>query len=1070
MERVSVKLPDAFDATRHHAALEKLIAQKHGDGFEIQHIDPAERVAVATRQVAITEVTAAAKSKDSFEVRLARGTTPGDGDKVAAKLEDQNPGHYLTGFEPFLGRATLTKMTDELARCRGACAVALGVKPWDIKVTTRKDGGFELTLPRGYVPSKHDAKLDEVATTVVGTDGWFVRTNPAKLTASIIPSAPPTFPEVVPTPMSGLGADPDRTPIGMVLPKPGEDVGDTLFVDWAASAHLLLAGTPGAGKRNTSRTRVPVPLSGRFPTGWTTVGELEVGDQVFSGAGDVVDVDYVSPIVDRDIYRVTFSDGQVVEADAEHLWTVSTFASRGAHNPGRVAAALPAQERRLAKISAIRAVSERACRDRVGATAKSLHDIFSASLATVQTVAAQAGVPYVLSPGGARAYAIDEFAEAWIARLEHRTSASAQFQIPLLTNITTAELLANRATPDGRTNYAVAIAGAIELPDADLPIDPYLFGAWLGDGSSLAGAITVGPADMAWMQPSLEAAWGRPAHRVQTSLTTTASTLFFGREDPTRCKQGHDEWVPIPERKSNYCRACLRNGERAKYGSNSSLLELLTVLGVKQNKHIPALYLRASRAQRLALLQGLMDTDGTVDAAGSSNFTVTRQRLAAGVLELVRSLGIKARATSSDAVLVLPDPEDPSLRIRRKTGTAHAITFTTDQAVFRMPRKLERLPAPGTLSSASAWNFVASVEKGAPAPGRCIRVNTPSHLYLVEHFIPTHNTVTLNSMIADQLASGSSLCLVDDKSKAVDFLWCKDFVRDGGWGCDSDRAAVAALALVYIEGQRRAKVLGESGYVNWLDMPKGQRFTPIFVVVDEVSALLVTDKIPSGVPKTHPLVQEMLESNLMKVQLASYISKIVAELRFVGVRMVLSTQVTNNNTGVPPSLKAKVGNKLLAGSNPSKSARAQAFSDETAVPTVPENVKAGGKRARGVGAADLEGQAPSIYKSFFATTQDYKAKLESLGTPKTSQPSPTSAQIAKYTPSLDDDGSNDARPASKLDDGGWGEQDGRDDHGESRLMGAAAASHQLKVDAAAHRKRQAQERIDMDVRAGLEDR
>ena len=54
MERVSVKLPDAFDATRHHAALEKLIAQKHGDGFEIQHIDPAERVAVATRQVAIT--------------------------------------------------------------------------------------------------------------------------------------------------------------------------------------------------------------------------------------------------------------------------------------------------------------------------------------------------------------------------------------------------------------------------------------------------------------------------------------------------------------------------------------------------------------------------------------------------------------------------------------------------------------------------------------------------------------------------------------------------------------------------------------------------------------------------------------------------------------------------------------------------------------------------------------------------------------------------------------------------------------------------------------------------------
>lgn len=579
VERVQVKLPPSFDATRHHSALEKLIAKIHGEGFEVQHIDPVERVAVATRQVAITEVTAATKSSGSFEVRLARGTKAADGEKVAAKLEDQHAGYYLTGFEPFLGRATLTKMTDELARCRGACAVALGVKPWDITVTTRKGGGFDMTLPRGYVPSKHDSKLDEVATTVVGSDGWFVRANPAKLTASIIPSAPPTFPEMLPTPMSELGRDPDRTPIGMVLPKPGETVGDTLYLDWAASAHLLLAGTPGAGK-----------------------------------------------------------------------------------------------------------------------------------------------------------------------------------------------------------------------------------------------------------------------------------------------------------------------------------------------------------------------------------------------------------------------------------------------------------------------------------------------------------SVSLNAMIADQLASKAELIIIDDPGKAVDFLWCKDFVREGGWGCDSDRAAVAALALVYVEGQRRAKVLGESGYVNWLDMPKGQRFIPLFVVVDEVSALLVTDKIPSGVPKTHPLVQEMLESNLMKVQLASYISKIVAEMRFVGVRMVLSTQVTNNNTGVPPSLKAKIGAKLLAGSNPSKSARVQSFSDESAVPTVPENVKAGGKRARGVGAADLEGQAPSIYKSFFASTQDYKAKLESMGTPKTHQPAPTAGQIAKYTPSLDDDGTNDDRPKSKLDNGGFGAPDGRDDEGESRLMGAAAAAHQLKVDAAAHRKRQAMERIDMDIMAGLEDR
>lgn len=578
MEQVSVKLPPAFDATRHHGALVKLIAQKHGEGFEVQHIDPVLLVAVATRQVAITEVTAATKEKDSFEVRLARGTTMSDGDKVAAKLEDQNPGFYLTGFEPFLGKATLTKMPDAQARCRGAAAVALGVKPWDVKVTSRRDGGYDLILPKSYVPSKHDDKLHEVASVIVGEDGWYVDVNTQKLTASIIPSAPPTFPEVLPTPMAGLGKDPDRTPIGLKLPRPGREFGEPITVDWTASAHLMLAGVPGAGK-----------------------------------------------------------------------------------------------------------------------------------------------------------------------------------------------------------------------------------------------------------------------------------------------------------------------------------------------------------------------------------------------------------------------------------------------------------------------------------------------------------SVTLSAMIADQLASGAALCLIDDPAKSIDFLWCKEFVRDGGWGCDSDRAAVAALALVYEEGQRRAKVLGESGYVNWLDMPKGQRFQPIFVVVDEVSTLLVTDRIPSGVPKTHPLVQEMLESNLMKVQLASYISKIVAELRFVGVRMVLSTQVTNNNTGVPPSLKAKIGGKLLAGANPSKSARAQAFSDETAVPGVPENVKAGEKRARGVGAADLEGQAPAIYKSFFASTQDYRAKLISLGVPTTRQPAPTAFQIAKYTPTLDDDGTNDDSPPSRFDSGGFGAPDGRDDDGGPRLMGAARAAHQLKVDAAAHAKGQAQDRVSADIRASMED-
>lgn len=68
-----------------------MIADRHGTGFEIVSIDPVAGTAYATRHVAITEVSANADSGGSFEVRLARGTRPADGDRLAAKLAEQKP-------------------------------------------------------------------------------------------------------------------------------------------------------------------------------------------------------------------------------------------------------------------------------------------------------------------------------------------------------------------------------------------------------------------------------------------------------------------------------------------------------------------------------------------------------------------------------------------------------------------------------------------------------------------------------------------------------------------------------------------------------------------------------------------------------------------------------------------------------------------------------------------------------------------------------------------------------------------------------------------------------------------
>lgn len=520
IERLSVRLPPGFNPARHQKALLAKVAEKYGDGFEIDNIDLATGTATVSRQVTITEVVQD-KNADSFEVKLARGTKPSDGEKVAIKLADQYDGYEMTTFEPFLGKATLTRLTVASARCRGACAVALGVKPWEVQVADRRDGGFDLELPRTYVPSKHDAKLEEVATGVVGREGWYVKTDPAKLTASIIPSDPPTFPGEIPYPVSSLRTAPrDKVRLGHKLGAAGDTTAHDLWLDFEAAPHTQISGTSGSGK-----------------------------------------------------------------------------------------------------------------------------------------------------------------------------------------------------------------------------------------------------------------------------------------------------------------------------------------------------------------------------------------------------------------------------------------------------------------------------------------------------------SVALNALITGALAGGSELVIIDLPHKAVDFFWVKDYVRDAGWGCDSLRSAVASIALVYAEGERRAKQLAAARVTKWTELPENQQFKPILVLVDEVTGLIQLDDVPKGISKDHPLVLEAMEANLLRQTLLSYMKKIAAEMRFVGIRLVLSSQVSSVNTGIPTALRMNLANKFLLGSNPTPNNRKLALSDPTSVPLVPDNVRRDDKASRGVGVGELEAQAPAVFKSYYASTADLRAALDKLDLPTTRQPSPTAQQIALHTPSLDD-GSDAPPPAS----------------------------------------------------------
>jgi replicative DNA helicase len=158
---------------------------------------------------------------------------------------------------------------------------------------------------------------------------------------------------------------------------------------------------------------------------------------------------------------------------------------------------------------------------------------------------------------------------------------------------------------------------------------------------------------------------------------------------------------------------------------------VLVAPGAGSHDHIPLSYLRASELQRRDLLAGLLDTHGTVTAAGSVRYTTTSPRLAADVYELVVGLGYRCGMSSK---LVRGRSEPSSL--------THDVTFATADQVFRLHRKaLLHKERSAAARGTSGQRYIVAVTPVESVPVRCVQVANPSHLYLAGRaMIPTHNS------------------------------------------------------------------------------------------------------------------------------------------------------------------------------------------------------------------------------------------------------------------------------------------------------------------------------------------
>jgi deoxycytidine triphosphate deaminase len=277
----------------------------------------------------------------------------------------------------------------------------------------------------------------------------------------------------------------------------------------------------------------PIPT----PSGWTTMGELGIGDLVFTPEGTpTVVVDATEELIGRPCREVGFSDGTILVCDAAHEWVTEDKQARA-----------------------------------VGGTAQ----------------------------------------------------------------VRTTDEIAHSLRVGNEWNHHVRLARPVEYPERELPIDPYVLGAWIGDGTTTKAEITTADPEI--------------LHQIEFAGYAAAATSSPMLYRIAGVGHTRDE----------------RTGQSGLGG-----------------KRIPDEYLTASIRQRSALLEGLMDTAGQADRNGRCALTTVKEELAYQYHELIASLGFHPAISEDRARLNGVD-----------CGPRFRVKFTPDRPVFRAIVSVRPVPS-----------------------------------------------------------------------------------------------------------------------------------------------------------------------------------------------------------------------------------------------------------------------------------------------------------------------------------------------------------------------------------------
>jgi hypothetical protein len=255
----------------------------------------------------------------------------------------------------------------------------------------------------------------------------------------------------------------------------------------------------------------------------------------------------------------------------------------------------------------------------------------------------------------------------------------------------------------------------IELPKKELTVPPYILGAWLGDGHSATTALTTADNELAEI-------WTNYAHsigmqvRVQENRQPNKSKVYF-----------------------------ITSGQANGKSDRNILMNELKLMEVINNKHIPSIYLKSSRLQRLELLAGLIDTDGYRNGE-TFLFTQKNKRLVDDVIHLSKSLGFRVTCKERNV--------NCSKLVKNATGTYFTVSIGGN--TWEIPTKLSRKQSQPKEKSRDWLNYGIKITEVGMGDYYGFTLKEDPH-FLLGDFTVTHNTTAGKVQMAEQLLQMGSI-------------------------------------------------------------------------------------------------------------------------------------------------------------------------------------------------------------------------------------------------------------------------------------------------------------------------